>query len=249
MNEEIEGVLICFEENVDLNESFYYLDQLPQNWIFKGRRLYNDALLIYNAHKKQSDYIIKQFEKLKFPFERFYSETLDEYFEKIPKNKNFFIPDFKTFYLLSHLALENILKGIFLDKNQNLLGFKKLPEEIKSHNLKQLFKISTNIIFFGFEENFVNKINKCFSSYNRYPISSKTKQTNPKDLKNTLEADDKFLTVMLDLMNDVFEEEEKALKSIIDRLLPDILNVENNSIEHLQSVVSKQSNENKLFEY
>ncbi len=206
------GILLQLEK--DISKDMYKINQLPQNWIEVGKSLIRDTDIIFNAHQKQIDTLVSELTKRNFNFSYFYRETLEaEIYNLLENNKNFFLPDFRSFYLLCALSLENIFKAIILAKNPNNLGFEQLPSYIKEHDLQKLSQKSS-VIFTQDEDTFLEKISKLCISYARYPIGIR--------INNPDFGYGGYFEIIIKGLNNEYINDKKLFDSILDKLAPDI---------------------------
>lgn len=210
------GILLQLDKNI--SKDMYKINQLPQNWIEVGKDLIRDADIIFNAHQKQINTLVSELTKKNFNFSYFHRETLEaEIYNLLEDNKNFFLPDFRSFYLLCALSLENIFKAIILAKNPNNLGFEKLPPYIKEHDLQKLSQKSS-VIFTQDEDTFLEKISRLCISYARYPIGTKINNC----INNPDFGYEGYFEVIIKGLNNEYINDKKLFDSIIDKLSPDI---------------------------
>ena len=228
------GILLQLDN--DINKSMYKINQLPQNWIDVGKNLIRDADIIFESHQSQIDTLISELTKKNFNFSYFHRETLEaEIYNLWDNNKNFFLPNFRSFYLLCSLALENIFKAIILFQNPNELGFQKLPTHMKEHDLLKLSK-KTPVIFSTEEDRFLERISALFISYARYPIGTRASEC----IKNPDLGYDGYFDVILKGLKNEYKDDKKLLDSIIDKLLPEITAILQNSEDYYFKIADNE---------
>ncbi|SFJ35842.1 hypothetical protein SAMN04488082_102410 [Desulfomicrobium apsheronum] len=164
------------ERTSDFNQQMFKLGQQPMHWISKGMRLKRDADIFYNANESVRVFIVSELERANFKFSRFYRWQLHDGINKIlSNNQDSYLPDFDTYYLLVHLSLENLFKGIWLDKFPNNIGFSKLPDALNTHNLIRLAK-DIELELSEQEKLVLSKLMELFLGYGRYPIKNRAKE-------------------------------------------------------------------------
>lgn len=169
-------------DETDINQQMFKLGQQPTSWVNKGMRLERDASLIYETSESARVLIVSELEKKNFKFSRFYRWELQEaVYAYLEQNKNNFLPNFDSYYLLMHLSLENVLKGLWLDKYIENIGFDKLPNALKTHDLVRLSgNISLKLT--AQQNKLLSKLADLFLGYSRYPIKTQVKHpTSPND--------------------------------------------------------------------
>jgi hypothetical protein len=160
----------------DFNKQMFKLGQQPTNWVSKGMRLKRDADIFYEANEYARLFIVSELEKANFNFSRFYHWQLQDGINEIlSNNKGRYLPDFDTYYLLMHLSLENVLKGIWLDTFSEKIGFDKLPKALNTHNSARL-ATDVELELPEQQEALLSKLTQLFLSYSRYPIKNRIKQ-------------------------------------------------------------------------
>ncbi len=78
------------------------------------------------------------------------------------------------YFLLISLSIENLLKGIILYLNPNLITG-KLNKSVKTHDLKRISNLTT-IQFSKDENDFLNMASTLIPWYSRYPIPTNTSE-------------------------------------------------------------------------
>jgi len=160
----------------DLNQQMFKLGQQPTNWVSKGMRLKRDATVFYEANESARLFIVSELEKAHFKFSRFYRWELQDAIDEIlSKNQDRYLPDFDTYYLLMHLSLENVLKGIWLDNFPENIGFVKLPKALNTHDLVCLAD-DVELELSAEQKVLLSKLAELFLGYSRYPIKWRAKQ-------------------------------------------------------------------------
>ena len=185
MTENIHHYLFMGGESTnDFNQQMFKLSQQPTSWVSKGMRLRRDATVFYEANESTRLFIVSELEKVHFNFSRFYRwELQDAVHEILSNNQNRYLPDFDTYYLLMHLSLENVLKGIWLDKFPENIGFVKLPKALNTHDLIRLAR-DVQLELSAQQKKLLSKLAEFFLGYSRYPIKNRAKQAaNPRDLE------------------------------------------------------------------
>lgn len=167
----------------DFNQQMFKLSQQPTNWVSKGMRFKRDATIIYEANESARLFIVSELKMANFNFSRFYRRQLQDAINEIlSKNQDCYLPDFDTYYLLRHLSLENVLKGIWLDKFSEKIGFDKLPKALNTHDLVRLAE-DVELELSEQQKTLLSKLKELFLGYGRYPIKNRVKQTaGPEDL-------------------------------------------------------------------
>lgn len=241
-NENTTGYIVSMGESYeDINISLYKLNQLPTNWINKGFRLKRDALTFFEICEKDREFIIQCLEEIEFPFDRFYRDHLkSEVYGILEKNINRQIPTYDTFYLLMHLSLENFLKGLWLDQNRDRIGFEKIPDEIKTHNLLALFQ-KIGIGLSKKEGALIKKISDLFVGYSRYPVKLFIK---PEKEGKTLDIDfgeRNFDSICIDCLENPYAEDHQIILDLFDKKLKPLLEraMESHN-EHITKVLSPE---------
>jgi len=168
----------------DFNQQMFKLGQQPTSWVLKGIRLRRDANVFYEASESARLFIISKLEKADFNFSRFYRWQLQDSIDEIlSKRQDCFLPDFDTYYLLMHLSLENVFKGIWLNKFPEHIGFDKLPSRLNTHNLIRLAD-DMGLKLSELQKVLLSKLSELFLGYSRYPIKNRVRQgANPKKLE------------------------------------------------------------------
>jgi hypothetical protein len=185
MTENIHHYLFMGGESTnDFNQQMFKLSQQPTSWVSKGMRLRRDATVFYEANEPDRLFIVSELEKVHFNFPRFYRWELQDAIHKILlNNQNRYLPDFDTYYLLIHLSLENVLKGIWLDKFPENIGFVKLPKALNTHDLICLAG-DVQLELSAQQKKLLSKLAELFLGYSRYPIKNRSKQAaSPRDLE------------------------------------------------------------------
>jgi hypothetical protein len=160
----------------DFNQQMFELSQQPTNWVSKGMRLKRDAAIFYEANESARLFIVSELEKANFNFSRFYRWQLQDGINEIlSNNQDRYLPDFDTYYLLMHLSLENVLKGIWLDKFSEKIGFDKLPKALNTHDLVRLAD-DVELELSEQQKALLSKLKELFLGYSRYPIKNRVKQ-------------------------------------------------------------------------
>jgi hypothetical protein len=185
MTENIHHYLFMGGESTnDFNQQMFKFCQQPTNWVSKGMRLKRDATVFYKANESARLFIVSGLEKTHFNFSRFYRWELQRAINEIlSNNQDRYLPDFDTYYLLMHLSLENVLKGIWLDKFPKNIGFVKLPKALKTHDLVCLAD-DVELGLSAQQKTLLSKLKELFLGYSRYPIKQRSKQAvGPRDLE------------------------------------------------------------------
>jgi len=160
----------------DFNRQMFMLSQQPTSWVSKGMRLKRDSTIFYEANETARLFIVSELEKANFNFSRFYRWQLQDGINEIlSKNQDCYLPDFDTYYLLMHLSLENVLKGIWLDKFSEKIGFDKLPRALNTHDLVRLAD-DVELALSEQPKALLSKLKEFFLGYSRYPIKNRVKQ-------------------------------------------------------------------------
>lgn len=218
----------------DFNKQMFKLRQQPTSWVNKGKRLKRDASLFYEKSESSRLFIVSELKKKNFNFSRFYRWKLQEIIMSIlEENQDTFLPDFDTYYLLMHLALENILKGLWLDKFPENIGFDKLPNELKTHDLIGLANdISLNLS--DQENKLLSKLADLFLGYSRYPIKNRVKHsTNSADLDF---GERPYDLICIQCLENPYAEEKNILETLFAESLRErVEQVFQNSHERMQS--------------
>lgn len=218
----------------DFNRQMYWLSQQPTNWASKGMRLRRDASFFYETSEKARLIFVTELERSNFNFGRFYRWELQERILQIlNKSQDYFLPDFDTYYLLMHLAIENVLKAIWLDHYPENIGFDKLPRALNTHDLCRLaaevnLSLSTN------QEKVLSKIGELFLGYSRYPIRNRVKLTSgPADLDF---GEKNFDSTCIDCLENPYAQDKQVLDELFtERLQTRLEQVFANSHERMQS--------------
>ena len=185
MTEKIHHYLFMGGESTnDFNQQMFMLGQQPTNWVSKGMRLRRDATIFFKENESARLFIVAELEKVHFNFNRFYRwELQDAINEILSNNQDRYLPDFDTYYLLMHLSLENVLKGIWLDKFPENIGFVKLPNALNTHDLIRLAG-DVELELSAQQKTLLSKIAELFLGYSRYPIKQRSKKAvDPRDLE------------------------------------------------------------------
>jgi len=227
-----DGFLVTHGEDINLSDMLYVRNQLPSNWIFRGIRHKQDALIIYGVHEKHRDFITNKVEEAfgehtSVPREIFINE-----FEKVlDKHSDIFLPDFNNFYYLMHLSIENIFKAIWLDINVDVLGFLELPKKIKTHNL--IFLLNEIKIKASKEEiGFLKKITDLSQGYGRYPIEIKSDKINKWNV-----GDRGFESVCVDCINNAYKEDKELYETFFSKYISNrIIDVNSRHDKHLLKI-------------
>lgn len=168
---------MCSKDNLNnINEFFFKRNQMPDMWFHKAYRLYRDANKLYEIFEKERIFLCDELEKEGFSMHKDGVLTLEEYINRIYRrnpNKGVadLIPDFRSFYLLVGFCLENVLKGIIVSQNIEIIGSEKLHSKLKQHNLNKLIEIA-NINLTKKQLMFLEKISDFIMSYGRYPTKT-----------------------------------------------------------------------------
>lgn len=229
------GCLIGPKEGDSFNFMNYKLGQMPKHWFFKGMQLKRDAFQFYEQCEKQRQLFAKALIESENFSRGFRSGELAYTVEKIlEKNPTYTLPDFQVFYFLLQMSLENFFKAIFLDQNQEILGFKRLPKKLKTHNLKNLAK-STNINLSDDENAFLEKLSSLSQSYCRYPIGVECIEEDKSDFK-TFDTGDKTLQcVAIDSVQDPYSDDKAMYEKIVEIHLEKPLEIMlENEMKHLE---------------
>lgn len=195
----------------------FKLGQQPINWISKGMRLRRDANVFYDASEASRLLIISELEKNRFNFSRFYRWQLQDSINDIlSRSQDYFLPDFDTYYLLTHLAFENILKGVWLDTFPENIGFNKLPNKLNTHDL---ITLSGNIKLDLSEQqkDIFSKLKGLFLGYSRYPIKNQVKSpADPHDLEF---GERPFDSVCIECLENPYAKDKKVIEALFDEKL------------------------------
>lgn len=168
----------------EFNQQMFKLSQQPTGWVSKGMRLRRDADIFYEASEASRQFIVSELEKDGFNFARFYRWQLQDGINEIlSRDKDHFLPDYDTYYLLMHLSIENVFKGLWLDRYPENIGFNKLPKVLNTHDLIALAK-EIELDLSKQQKVVLSKLKDLFLGYSRYPIKNRVKSgAGPKDLE------------------------------------------------------------------
>lgn len=201
----------------DINQQMFKRNQQPTNWISKGMRLKRDALIFYEANESDRLFIVSELEKTHFNFSRFYRGELEEGIDEIlSKNQDRHLPDFDTYYLLMHLSLENVFKGIWLDKFPENIGFDKLPKALNTHDLVRL----ANDIELDVSEQqkmLLLQLTELFLGYSRYPIKNRAK--NAADSRDRDFGERTYGIVCIDCIENPYAKDKQSLDDLFTEQL------------------------------
>lgn len=221
----VDSYLISQKEGEDVNTFLYRLGQLPVNWIYKGMQHKRDAFIFYKICDRERKFLYKAIKKEGVNYSYVRSGEMVYALEKVlDANPKRFLPDYEAFYYLTHLAIENFLKGIWLQKNKEKIGFIELPKTIKSHNLIYLcglikFDLSQS------EKELLLKLQKNFVSYGRYPVDLEAKPQKDPGFKD-LEIGSRDLNgVLYDCISNPYKAEKAAIDNILKKMAPFIKQV------------------------
>lgn len=93
----------------------------------------------------------------------------------------------RPYFLLASLCFENLLKGIIISENPNLLESGKLNQILSTHNLSKLAKMTNSISLKTNDLELLNIATNVILSTGRYPISKSSQAEFKKlDLKNAI---------------------------------------------------------------
>ncbi len=218
----------------DFNRQMYWLGQQPTNWASKGMRLRRDASLFYETSEKARLILVTELERSNFNFGRFYRWELQERILQIlNKNQDYYLPDFDSYYLLMHLAIENILKAIWLDHYPENIGFDKLPRALNTHNLCQL-ATDVNLPLSPNQEKALSKIGELFLGYSRYPIRNRINLTS--DTEGLDFGEKNFDSTCIDCLENPYAQDKQVLDEFFtERLQTRLEKVFDNSHERMKS--------------
>ena len=222
------------ESTSDFNQQMFKLSQQPTHWVSKGMRLKRDAGIFYKANESVRLFIVSELEKANFNFSRFYRWELQDSINKIlSNNQDIYLPDFDTYYLLMHLSLENLFKGIWLDNYTENIGFNKLPQALNTHNLIRL----AEDVSLGLSEQqkvVLLKLTELFLGYGRYPIKIRVKETaGARDLDFGARSYD---TVCIECIENPYGKDRQSLDALfVEQLQERIGLVFQHSHEHMLS--------------
>jgi sulfur relay (sulfurtransferase) DsrC/TusE family protein len=204
--------LLSPNEDESTNEFLYKLNQAPVNWIYKGTRIRRDAEVFYKYSEESRTSIIQYLKDENFNFKRFYRWELQGHISKfLDMHPARTLPDFDTYYLLINLAFENFLKGLWLAKHVEKMGFKVLPKEIDTHNTAQLAK-TLQISLSDEEMELLEGLYDQFQGYGRYPIKKKVKpEINIRDIDF---GERNFDSVCIDCVENPYQYDRETLDSI-----------------------------------
>ena len=197
----------------DFNQQMFRLSQQPTSWILKGMRLKRDAAVFFEANESARVFIVSELEKTNFNFSRFYRWQLQDGINEIlSNNQGHYLPDFDTYYLLMHLSLENILKGVWLDRFPENIGFDKLPKALNTHDLIHLAH-DVELELSAQQKKLLSKLTELFLGYSRYPIKNRVKQPGgPRDLDF---GERPYDAVCIDCLENPYAKDKKTLDALI----------------------------------
>lgn len=180
-------------------------------------RLKRDASLFYEASESTRSFIVSQLEKKNFNFSRFYRWELQEGINSIlEKNEDIFLPDFDSYYLLMHLSLENVLKGVWLDKFPEQIGFDKLPNILRTHDLPRLAS-DISLSLSAQQNRLLSKLVDIFLGYGRYPIKDRVrKPASPHDWDF---GERSFDAVCIDCITNPYAVDKKVIDKLFEENL------------------------------
>lgn len=236
------GILTFAHKEESLNAFFFKHGQLPLNWIYKGMQHKRDAESLYKWHENDREFIISELKKNNFQFEYFFRDELKRSISKIlSENTGRILPDFEAFYYFYHLSIENFLKAIWLDQNVDLLGFKKLPKIIHTHDLIKLANL-TELKLSQDEKNTLTKLTSLSQSYCKYPIKLEVFENNKKqESKNWDMGGMSFETACFNCLNNPYRIDRHVLNNFFQNKLEKKLQaISENHYNHLKAVSNKQ---------
>lgn len=201
----------------EFNQQMFKLGQQPSSWVSKGMRLRRDANVFYEASETARLFIVSELEKDNFNFSRFYRWQLQEGINEIlSRNQDHFLPDFDTYYLLMHLSIENILKGIWLDKFPENIGFDKLPKALNTHDLISLAG-DVGLDLSKQQKGVLSKLMELFLGYSRYPIKHRAKPAaGPQDLDF---GERPYDSVCIECLENPYAKDRQALEALFEKEL------------------------------
>lgn len=203
----------------DFNQQMFMLAQQPTGWVSKGMRLRRDANVFYDASEEARLFIVSELERGGFNFSRFYRWQLqDGINEVLSINQGHFLPDFDTYYLLMHLSLENVLKGIWLDEFPENIGFTKLPKTLNTHDLNRLAD-DVGLNLSGQQKAILSKLKELFLGYGRYPIRNRAKPAaGPQDLEFGERTHE---SVCIECLENPYATDRQTFKALFEEELKD----------------------------
>jgi hypothetical protein len=222
------------ETATDFNAQMFKYGQQPTSWVLKGIRLRRDAAVFYEASESARLFVVSELEKINFSFSRFYRWQLQDGITQILSNyQDRYLPDFDTYYLVMHLSLENVLKGIWLDTFPENIGFDKLPRALNTHDLIRLAD-DVGLELSAQQQSLFSKLAELFLGYSRYPIKNRVKQAaGPQDWDF---GERNYDAVCIDCLNNPYSKEKKALDTLwAERLQEKIDRVFEHSHERMLS--------------
>lgn len=213
MTEDTFHYLLGGEGNADdFNQQMYKLGQQPRSWIQKGLKLKRDAEIFYESCEISRQYIVSELKKIDFNSAKFYRWELQKNIEEIlSKNLDHFLPDYDTYYLLMHLSIENLLKGIWLDSNPENIGFNSLPKPLKTHNLIILAK-DIGLILSKEQKEVLKKLKELFLGYSRYPIKQNVKPASHQ--QDLVFGDRNFDTICIDCLENPYAKDKQVIEKL-----------------------------------
>lgn len=218
----------------DFNQQMFKFRQQPTSWISKGMRLKRDAAVFYEANETARLFIVSELEKINFNFSIFYRWQLQDDINNIlSNNQDHYLPDFDTYYLLMHLSLENILKGVWLDRFPENIGFDKLPKTLNTHDLIRLAD-DVELELSVQQKTLLSNLAELFLGYSRYPIKNRVKQpAGPQDLDF---GERPYDAVCIDCLENPYAKDKKTLNALFaERLQERIDLVSQHSHERMLS--------------
>lgn len=218
MAEDSYHYLLGGSESADeFNQQMFKLSQQPKNWVSKGMRLRRDANVFYEASEAARRFIVSELEKAGFNFARFYRWQLQDGINEIlSKNQDCFLPDFDTYYLLTHLSFENLLKGLWLDRFPESIGFNKLPRALNTHDLITL-ATDVGLKITEPQKAVLSKLKELFLGYSRYPIKNRVKTaTGTQDFEF---GERPYDTVCIECIENPYVNDRQVLESLFEREL------------------------------
>lgn len=218
----------------DFNQQMFKLSQQPTSWVLKGMRLRRDAVVFYESNESARVFIVSELENNNFNFSRFYRWQLQDVINEIlSKSKYQHLPDFDTYYLLMHLFLENVLKGIWLDKFPENIGFGKLPKKLNTHDLVRLAD-DVELELSAKQKTLLATLAELFLGYSRYPIKNRGKQ--PAGAKDLDFGERPYDAVCIACLENPYAEDKKTLDALFaERLQEKIDQVFQHSHERMLS--------------
>ncbi len=196
----------------DFNQQMFKLSQQPTSWVLKGMRLKRDAAVFYEANESARLFIVSELQKTNFTFSRFYRWQLQDSINQIlSNNQDHYLPDFDTYNLLMHLSLENVLKGVWLDRFPENIGFDKLPKALNTHDLIRLAD-DVELELSAQQKMLLSKLAELFLGYSRYPIMNRVKQ--PAGQQDLNFGERPFDTVCIDCLENPYAKDKKTLDAL-----------------------------------